>query len=111
MKTPQTYNIRRFETAKKLLENGMKKNKRIYLLGHGGTGKTYLTLQMKYLIDEYKYKTYPDFDSKLFKKYKIKKSTKAILCIYSFHYMLFLLSFTIIFSIIDWLFGSILLLK
>ena len=83
MKTPQTYNIRRFETAKKLLENGMKKNKRIYLLGHGGTGKTYLTLQMKYLIDEYKYKTYPDFDSKLFKKYKIKKSTKAILCIYS----------------------------
>ncbi len=83
MKTPQTHNIRRFETAKNLLEDGMKKNKRIYLLGRGGTGKTYLTWQMEDLIDEYKYKTYPEFDSKLFKKYKIKKSTKAIFCIHS----------------------------
>ena len=83
MKNPQTFNIRRFETAKKLLEDGMKKNKRIYLLGRGGTGKTYLTWQMEDLVDEYKYKTYPELDSKLFKKYKIKKSTKCIFCIHS----------------------------
>ena len=32
MKTPQTFNIRRFETAKKLLEDGRKKTKE-YIYG------------------------------------------------------------------------------